>query len=114
MAPTGKPGGMCRLGEAAKSRYLLHNEIDGGQGYRTWIVPGRLICRHDELASGTHGSGDDEGWHGGFGWQLRHGLGTMNVDTAGAQGRGGARARNDPCGLFFALLSAGTSGPLWL
>lgn len=92
MAPTGKPGGMCRLGEAAKSRYLLHNEIDGGQGYRTWIVPGRLICRHDELTSpsrGTHGGGDDEGWHGGFGRQpwddeCGHGRGTRQRPSSGS------------------------------
>ena len=39
-------------------------------------------------------------------------LDMMNVeqeDTAGARGRGRAWARNYPCGLFLALLSAGTS-----
>lgn len=35
--------------------------------------------------------GDDEGWHGGFGRQPGHGLSMMNVGTAGAQGKGGAR-----------------------
>jgi len=32
--------------------------------------------------------------------------GTMNVDTAGVLGRGRARARNYPCGLFLAVLSS--------